>query len=114
MTRVLWLTRHGPTAAQIKSLSQAFGQVEIVRRSVTIDTAHDVIRLMRRENCTEVVVVLPPLTLTELVSSGVYPLLSVLNKRRGEHKYFIKIKKIFLEIERLGDGQCQLHEATPC
>jgi len=58
---------------------------------------------MRKENCTEVMPVLPLLTMLDLVAEGVRPLVSVMDRRRGKHKYFARLVKVTLESERLGD-----------
>ena len=101
MTRLLWLSRHGPAKAQLDDLKRIFGEVALVKRSITVERAEDVIELMRQEKCSEVVVVLPLTCLAELVGGGVYPLLAVLDKRRGRHSHFVRLKRLHVELERL-------------
>lgn len=103
MTRLLWLSRHKPTSLQVADLQDIFGEdMEIIRKAITVHSPHDVRRLMRENNCTEVMVVLPVHVLVDLLSIGIKPVISIMDTRKGQHSRFVKVHRLCLESERLG------------
>ncbi|MDD4722680.1 MAG: hypothetical protein PHR07_08055 [Acidaminococcaceae bacterium] len=105
MARILWLSRHLPTKAQVNDLESIYkDSVVIVQYNITVYDAKHIIKLMQKENCSDVLVVLPLFILEDLVNKGVSPIISVMDKRKGGHSKFIRLRKIKLECDTLTGG----------
>lgn len=91
-TRILWVGRHNPTDRQRKQLKEIFGQYKLVIRNKTISNAQQVVDMMKKNNCKEVMAVLPQPLRRELVNElGVKPLYAEVMKlgrnEKGKPKY---------------------------
>ncbi len=117
--RILWLSRHVPQSAQIAELEQAFGHVEIVQQSVTLDNnprkgAAQVLDMMRQAETPELVGVMPVAHLAALTRQGVKPIRAVMSRTptgrtldngeveyKFEHQRFERITKVEIVSEPL-------------
>lgn len=104
MKRILWISRHPPQETQIKDLELAFGLVEIVEHAETIKNAKEIQELMAKEDCNDVVAVLPLNLLSDLVKMGIRPIRAIMKRTidesgeaHFEHDYFERILNIFVE-----------------
>lgn len=100
-TRLLWLSRHSPTAEQLKELRDALGSVTVVLQPATVNSASDVVELMRIHSCDEVMAVLPLSHLLELSKLGVKPIIAV-TANRGVHSHFARLNWLEAFLEKLG------------
>ena len=58
-TKILWVSRHQPTDNQLEELNDIFENYELVIKKTTISKAQDIVDLMEKHNCTEVMPVVP-------------------------------------------------------
>ena len=80
--RVLWLSRHSPTPEQESELQKKFGRdTDIIEVSATVSSGQEVIDLMKRYKCDEVVAVLPINLVAEVVALGVKPIRAIMIRR---------------------------------
>lgn len=80
--RVLWISRHKPTNKQITELQKKFGRdTDVCVVSTNIKSGQEVLDLMGRYRCDEVVAVLPVNLIAELTSLGVKPLRAVMKRK---------------------------------
>jgi len=74
-TRILWLSQHKVQQNQKEELQQIFGDYKLVKINQTISSADDIVNLMEKHNCNEVMPVVPQAIRRELVNDlGVRPL----------------------------------------
>lgn len=101
MVRILWLSRHNPKDEQVKELTEKFGGVEIIQKSVTVSSANEIKELMEEVQAQEMVVVLPTNLLAELTNLGFQPIRAVMNRivhENGEveftHSHFERVERV--------------------
>lgn len=83
-TKILCITRHSMSREQIDELTRVFGVIEVKQISTVVNTANDVMKLVRKYDANEVVVVLPLTIIAALTARGIYPIVSV-RKKHDEH-----------------------------
>jgi len=104
---VLWLSRHSPTQEQIDTLEQKLGKpLQIFQVDKRLSTTEEVIELMNRYMCTELVAVLPINMLAQVLKLGIKPIRAKMkydpNKPADqvpEFEKFVRLEKIEI-IER--------------
>ena len=110
MKKIVWLSRHDPQKSQIEELKKFFGAVEIVQVSAVINNVSEIIKIMEENGAEEIVVVLPPNLISELLRLGVKPLRAVMERILHDdgsvefkHSHFERIIKIEIITKRLGE-----------
>lgn len=99
-TRVLWFSRHKPSYKQKKDLKKSLGDVQVVHVHEQIDNGAEVAEILKRNNCQEVVAVLPTEKLQELIEAGVQPIQAVMNRRFSygkvvfDHSHFERVTEL--------------------
>ncbi len=66
MTKILWLSRHKMTEAQIADLNRIYGKIEIKNFNQSVNSWKDVVEA--GADCDVLAVVLPPAILADLVN----------------------------------------------
>ena len=117
--RILWLSRHVPQEAQVAALRERFGDIEIVRRAITLHNnpragADEVERLLAEVGAIEMVGVLPIPHLAEVTQRGIHPIRAIMTRTptgsvlpNGEIEYnfdferFERVIKIEVVTEKL-------------
>lgn len=66
MKKILWLSRHSMTEAQIADLERIYGEIEIETFDKTVNNWKDVVEV--GANCDVLAVVLPPAILADLTN----------------------------------------------
>ena len=106
--KVLWLSRHKPSALQQKVLEEKIGEVDIFPLTANVRDASEVHELMAAGGFEEIVAVLPINILADLTERGIYPIKAVMNRHQnitGETRFkfshYERIKKVVIENENL-------------
>lgn len=88
MKKILWVSRHNPTKKQRNELKEKFKKVEIIKVDTTISKAKEIVGLMEKYDCSEVMAVVPAAIRRELVNKlGVKPLYAEMMKSRRNGKF---------------------------
>lgn len=66
MTKILWLSRHAITEAQIKDLERIYGDIELVMVNKIVTSWKDVVEAGK--DCDVLAVVLPPAIIADLTN----------------------------------------------
>ena len=120
MTKVLWLSRHIMTEAQLADLKRIYGEVEVKTCDKTVNSWKDVVEA--GEDCDVLAVVLPPSFLGDLTNprNNTKPVIRAISNRvptgktvvnpatgkeeaeyRFEHAGWERVKRIVVEVEPL-------------
>lgn len=109
--KILWLSRHSATEEQVADLNRIFRGVEIVQVNKTVSNAQEVADIFNEVGADEMVVVLPPNILADLLNPKLglpKPIRAVMNREirpDGEavfsHSHFERIEKIEIITTRL-------------
>jgi len=99
---VLWLSRHDPTEQQITELEEKLGKpLQIFQIDKRVATVSEIIELMNRYMCTEIVAVLPISMLSQLLKQGVKPIRAVMKydpelppDQEPEFQKFVRVVKV--------------------
>lgn len=110
--KILWLSRHNPTPAQKKELRRVFGTPILIQQPITISSGKEVKDLMEKYQCGDVVVVLPPDLLQDVVQCGIKPLRAVMDRKTGKHLYFERVCDMYLKTEVLVPNDGGLRHGT--
>ena len=116
--KILWLSRHDLTTEQASDLERIYGDIEIKKVSVTVESAKDVVAC--GSDCDIFAVVLPDRVLQELIKRTNKPIIMsvacrmftgkyIINPATGKHekeymfrhRYWERIKKFIRETEIL-------------
>jgi len=106
---ILWLSRHQATETQIQELQQIFNtKINIIQIGITINDAKEIVDLIGKYKCNEIVAVLPIHILARLVEYGIKPIHAVMKRIihtdggvTFEHDYFERVKKIDVISQKL-------------
>lgn len=79
--KVLWLSRHTMTEAQVLDLKRIYGEIEVVQHSENVANGKEVLNLISTINPDVVAVVLPPSILGEVVNSTKLPVIRAIANR---------------------------------
>lgn len=113
MKHILWLSRHSPEEIQKKQLQDKFGEIDYCEKSVSINNADDVIKLMKDCNADDVVAVLPIGIMADLTKKKIKPIRANMERiikgkdEKGQdivefkHIKFERVNKVNIEIEDL-------------
>ena len=106
---ILWLSRHEPTKKQMAELKKIFGdKIEVCQITTTIRSGEEVLALMKKNLCQEVVAVLPVGLLEQVTALGVKPIRAVMDRRFKNDKsqfifsHFERIEHVEMTTNKIG------------
>ena len=116
--KIVWVSRHAPTASQTAALQQLAPGHEFVRDTEPFSSARDIVERFKALGGDEMVVVAPWTVLNRLIKSGINPIIPVTkdvpctpnseivigrgkNLRCREFLYFGRCTKLNMEVAKI-------------
>ena len=99
--RILWLSRHSPTIEQQQSLESILGEpLDLIQVSTTVKSAYEVREIIDKQNCDDIVVILPLNIIAQLCSIGIYPIRPVQSQKEvngktiTDYNSFVRVENV--------------------
>ncbi|MGD0535874.1 MAG: hypothetical protein ABR999_10635 [Methanoregula sp.] len=94
--KILWVSRHSPQPAQIEALNKAFpnDEIKIVRHKGAVWEGSHLLKLVKKGQYDEVVLVAPPDVFAYVVSYGIPVIRAVMARGKGRSYEFLRFERV--------------------